>query len=394
MSEYKIPLQNKKKEFVGDCLVSEQDYEELNKIKWSLLPESGYIQATLDNKKIKIHRYIVSVLMNEDINEKTQVIYLNKNKFDNRRENLKIVPKDCSLSKMKYETKYSKYNYVSFHKSSEKWVTLCNELTAYFDNENDAAYQANIWINENNLDKDKLNDVQPSPNFVPYIPKKTNIYPKGISFSNNKYIARICVDGFDKKLGYFNTLDEAIQCRKAKEEEVKKEKKEAMLKEPIKRNNDGECIIDIKSDNQLIVDEDKYYDLKMFSWHINKNGHVYMTDENKKHVMLDKFLLEYDGNDVINHIDGNKLNNKISNLRIITKAQSAMSRKSAPNSSTQYIGVSFTKQTNKWKATIQVDKKAKHLGFFDTEIEAAKARDIATKEYYGEFGTLNFPNVE
>ena len=45
------------------------------------LPESGYIQATLDNKKIKIHRYIVGVLMNEDINEKTQVIYLNKNKL-------------------------------------------------------------------------------------------------------------------------------------------------------------------------------------------------------------------------------------------------------------------------------------------------------------------------
>jgi hypothetical protein len=67
-----------------------------------------------------------------------------------------------------------------------------------------------------------------------------------------------------------------------------------------------------------------------------------------------------------------------------------MNRKSAKNSTSQYVGVALNKNTNKWKATIQVNGKANHLGFFDSEIEAAKVRDEATKKYYGEHGNLNF----
>lgn len=44
----------------------------------------------------------------------------------------------------------------------------------------------------------------------------------------------------------------------------------------------------------------------------------------------------------------------------------------------------------KWRSFIKVNNKNIHLGYFKNEMEAAKARDIATKEYFGEYGNLNF----
>lgn len=47
-------------------------------------------------------------------------------------------------------------------------------------------------------------------------------------------------------------------------------------------------------------------------------------------------------------------------------------------------------ENGKWKASIRVNNKNIHLGTFINEIDAAKARDIATKEYFKEHGKLNF----
>ena len=56
------------------------------------------------------------------------------------------------------------------------------------------------------------------------------------------------------------------------------------------------------------------------------------------------------------------------------------------------LGVRFHKKSNKLEANIYVNNKQTYLGIFETEIEAAKARDIATKEYFREYGKLNFAN--
>lgn len=60
-------------------------------------------------------------------------------------------------------------------------------------------------------------------------------------------------------------------------------------------------------------------------------------------------------------------------------------------STSKYIGVSFYKKSNKWRANIKVDGIQIYLGTFINEIEAAKVRDIATKQHFGEYGNLNFP---
>lgn len=99
--------------------------------------------------------------------------------------------------------------------------------------------------------------------------------------------------------------------------------------------------------------------------------------------------MNYYEDDIIDHINNNPLDNRKSNLRIVTARQNSMNCKSRKGSS-KYIGVSFDKKSKKWKAQIRPNGKQIYLGRFDDEIEAAKVRDIATKKYFGEHGKLNF----
>jgi hypothetical protein len=69
---------------------------------------------------------------------------------------------------------------------------------------------------------------------------------------------------------------------------------------------------------------------------------------------------------VIDHIDGDKLNNNIENLRNVTHQQNQWNR-------TKAKGYTFCKTNNKWKASICVNGKSKHIGYFDTEADAREA---------------------
>jgi hypothetical protein len=92
------------------------------------------------------------------------------------------------------------------------------------------------------------------------------------------------------------------------------------------------------------------------------------------------------------HINGDRLDNQRSNLRIATRQQNMQNRRSARNSASQYKGVSkYTK--NRWRACIYPNDKQIHLGLFASELEAAKAYDIAARKHYGEFARLNFPDA-
>ena len=91
----------------------------------------------------------------------------------------------------------------------------------------------------------------------------------------------------------------------------------------------------------------------------------------------------------VDHIDGNPLNNDISNLRYASSAQNSMNSKKQQNTTSIYTGVSFYKSLNKWRAQIQIDGSKKHLGFFENEKDAALAYNKAASHYFGEFAKLN-----
>lgn len=82
----------------------------------------------------------------------------------------------------------------------------------------------------------------------------------------------------------------------------------------------------------------------------------------------------------IDHIDGNRLNNSIKNLRLASNAKNARNHKLYSHNTSGISGVSFAEANNKWKATIRYNGKNIHLGYFTSFEEAVKARVIAEKE--------------
>lgn len=91
----------------------------------------------------------------------------------------------------------------------------------------------------------------------------------------------------------------------------------------------------------------------------------------------------------VDHINGDKLDNRIENLRLVTHAQNMLNWDNRRGTSI-YRGVSWNSERNKWKAQIQLNNKNKPIGRFNTEIEAAKAYDLEAKKLFGEFARLNF----
>lgn len=94
----------------------------------------------------------------------------------------------------------------------------------------------------------------------------------------------------------------------------------------------------------------------------------------------------------VDHIDRNSLNDKIENLRLVTRTNNVRNRgKMRKNPSSKYIGVCWNKSHKKWVARIGGYKRV-YLGSFKDEKEAALAYDKAVKELHGEFAVLNFSN--
>ena len=97
--------------------------------------------------------------------------------------------------------------------------------------------------------------------------------------------------------------------------------------------------------------------------------------------------------ELIDHIDGNGLNNRRNNLRRATSQGNSANSKRQIGSASRFKGVGFHKQTGKWEACIRCNGKKQHLGLFANEIDAARKYDEAAVRLFGEFAKLNFPIV-
>lgn len=92
----------------------------------------------------------------------------------------------------------------------------------------------------------------------------------------------------------------------------------------------------------------------------------------------------------VDHKDRNKTNNQRDNLRIATSSQNncnVAKRKGSIYS--DYKGVSYKRDLHKWFAQIQKHKQKYHIGYFETEIEAALAYNRWAMILHGEFAYLN-----
>ena len=117
------------------------------------------------------------------------------------------------------------------------------------------------------------------------------------------------------------------------------------------------------------------------------SGYYYVKFNNKLYKAHRLIYLMVHGvlPDLIDHIDGNPLNNAIENLRPATKSQNGFNRKLNSNSSTGVKGVGWDKQSGKYKARCWVQKKMHTIGFLDSIEEAADALKSARTQLHGEY---------
>lgn len=128
-----------------------------------------------------------------------------------------------------------------------------------------------------------------------------------------------------------------------------------------------------------IVDDFNYEVLCKYNWSVSgtekRRYAVRYKKESKKNVYMHREIVNANENKtIIDHINGNGLDNRIGNLRIVTKSENSRAFKlKKENSTSKYRGVFKPKSTQKWRARITLGGIDKHIGYYKTEIEAAMA---------------------
>ena len=91
------------------------------------------------------------------------------------------------------------------------------------------------------------------------------------------------------------------------------------------------------------------------------------------------------GDLTVDHINRNKLDNRLVNLRLATQAQQNMNKGLRSNNTSGFKGVCWHRENRKWRAKVYIKGKGKHLGYFATKEEAVEAYQKAAADNYGEF---------
>lgn len=104
---------------------------------------------------------------------------------------------------------------------------------------------------------------------------------------------------------------------------------------------------------------------------------------------MHRLIMNAQNGQMIDHINGNVLDNRKENLRLCNKSTNAMNCKVHKHNTSGYKGVAWHKQMKKWRAYIVINDKQKSLGLYKTKEEAAKAYNKAALELFGEFAKVN-----
>lgn len=121
---------------------------------------------------------------------------------------------------------------------------------------------------------------------------------------------------------------------------------------------------------------------------IDSKGHRQVCIDGKKYLAHRLVWFYHNGewpDGDIDHINGIRDDNRIENLRKCSRQQNMFNRKSTTNSTSRYKGVSWKSKNNKWVAQACVSGKVKHLGLFNTELEAKSAYDNYVKDIHGDY---------
>lgn len=155
-----------------------------------------------------------------------------------------------------------------------------------------------------------------------------------------------------------------------------------------------------------IVEQQDYERVRQYHW-FPKEGFNTTYARSQKQInnkkvplILHRFIMDAKPGEIVDHINRNGLDCRRSNLRIVPRYVNHINVVRKQKSNAGYRGVHKRKWSNTkgnylnkpFSVAIQVNGKCKHLGYYATAEEGARAYDIAAKKYHGQYAMLNFPN--
>jgi hypothetical protein len=156
--------------------------------------------------------------------------------------------------------------------------------------------------------------------------------------------------------------------------------------------------IKLPSGHIMKVDESDYLLLKTRRLRAlcNSNGYTFYCADSDTGKLIHRELLSVtDSSLIVDHINGDGLDNRRLNLRVATRSQNNANRKSKKNGTSKYLGVYYSTRDKAWYSKLKSNGEVIFCGKHANEIDAAKAYDAAAIKYHGEFANLNFKdNVE
>ena len=317
--------------------------------------------------------------------EDNWIDHINNDKLDNRKPNLRFAtPAQNAQNKNKPDNCSSKYLGVKLDKKSNKWVCAIRHKgvrkSYVFKDEKYAAYWYDTLALRYHGEYAKTNKIEKPVDFTEPIIKEGRQLPIGVVLrSNGRYMAKLS----NKSLGTYGTAEEAEKIYK---NALGKKLAKMNIKKIIQKNNSDAATLYTSKNEEILVDDEDYLNLMQYTWCLNAGGYAYRTLNNKIDLM---HRLIMDSDELIDHINHIRTDNRRSNLRISNSSLNAHNNTKQKNTSSKYKGVCYSKHTNKYSSRIICNKKIYNLGTFETEIEAANAYNIKAIELYGEYASLN-----
>lgn len=149
-----------------------------------------------------------------------------------------------------------------------------------------------------------------------------------------------------------------------------------------------------------LVDDEDYEWLMQWKWYANKsNGKWYAITYTKvggdketgECVKMHRMILNAPKGVLVDHKNGDGLDNRRHNIRTCTYSNNAMNKRASKSNKTGYKGVFWNKQHQKYCAQIYINGKSKRFAYSDSPEVSALAYDKMAKKIFGEFAKLNFP---
>src|SRR5690606_24980699 len=144
-----------------------------------------------------------------------------------------------------------------------------------------------------------------------------------------------------------------------------------------------------------IVDADDYEWLSQWVWGAQESRsglrarRIDRSEGRQKKIYMSRVILNAQAGEYVDHINGDTLDNRRSNLRLCSNQENLMNRGLNKNNTSGYKGVTWNAQKNKWMAQITVDHQHVYLGCFESPQDAARAYDKAASDSFGEFALTN-----